>query len=192
MLLKLSGRQFFSNFEHSKLIGVVLRADFRPKPCPKWKRFRFVHIDWGINPAGVGWWARQHHGLLKLSGRQFFSNFENSKLIGVVLRADFRPKPCPKRKRFRFVHNDWGINPAGVGWWTRQHHGLLKLSGRQFFSNFENSKLIGVVLRADFRPKPGPKRKLATSRGYSSQTGGLREKSFQILNHLSWVNNLYI
>ena len=95
--------------------------------------------------------------------------------------------PC-----FRFVLNDSGINPARVGWWARQHHGLLKLSGRQFFSNFENSKLIGVVLRADFRQKPGPKWKLATSRGYSSQTGGLREKSFQILNHLSWVNNVYI
>ena len=122
----------------------------------------------------------------------FSAFFENSKLIGVVLRADFRQKTGTKWKRFRFVRNDWGINPAGVGLLARQHHGLLKLSGRQFFSNFENSKLIGVVLRTDFRQKPGPKRKLATSRGYSSQTGGLREKSFQILNHLSWVNNLYI
>ena len=110
----------------------------------------------------------------------------------LLLRADFRQKTGTKWKCFCFVRNDWGINPAGVGWLARQHHGLLKLSGRQFFSNFENSKLIGVVLRADFRQKPGPKWKLATSRGYSSQTGGLREKSFQILNHLSWVNNVYI
>ena len=69
--------------------------------------------DWGINPAGVGLLARQHHGLLKLSGRQFFSNFENSKLIGVVLRADFRPKPGTKWKRFRFVHNDEQGNIMG-------------------------------------------------------------------------------
>ena len=81
----------------------------------KWKRFHLVHNSWGINPAGVGLLARQHHGLLKLSGRQSFSNFENSKLIGVVLRADFRPKPGTKWKRFRFVLNDLGINPAGAG-----------------------------------------------------------------------------
>ena len=55
------------------------------------------------------------------------------------------------------MRNDWGINPAGVGLLARQHHGLLKLSGRQFYSNFENSKLIGVVLRADFRQKTGTK-----------------------------------
>ena len=81
----------------------------------KWKRFRFVRNDWGINPAGVGLLARQHHGLLKLSGRQFYSNFENSKLIGVVLRAVFRQKPSTKWKHFCFVRNDWDINPARVG-----------------------------------------------------------------------------
>merc|ERR1712131_194235 len=60
-------------------------------------------------------------------------------------------------------------------------NGLLKLSGRQFFSNFENSKLIGVVLRTDFRQKPGTKRKLATSRGYSSQMGVSEKNPYRSL-----------
>ena len=59
---------------------------------------------------------------------------------------------------------------------------MLKLSGRQFFSNFENSKLIGVVLRTDFRQKPGTKRKLATSRGYSSQTGVSEKNPYRSLS----------
>ena len=60
---------------------------------------------------------------------------------------------------------------------------VIKLNCVLFFTKFEISKLKGLVLRADFRPKPCSKQKLATSWGSSSKREGLREKSFQILNH---------
>ena len=156
----------------------------------KWKRFHFACKDQGINPGRVGWWARQHYGLLKLNGRQFFTKFELSKLKGGVWRADFRRKNAAKWKRFHFACKDRGINPGRVGWWVRQHYGFLKLNGRPFFTKFDISKLKGGVWRADFRRKNAAKWKLATLRGSSSKTGGLRENSFQILTHLSGVSHV--
>ena len=100
-------------------------------------------------------------------------------------------------KRNRLKTETFPFRMQGSGYkscWGRLmknlYHGLLKLNGRQFFTKFELSKLKGGVWRADFRRKNAAKWKLATLRGTSSKTGGLRENSFQILTHLSGVSHV--